>query len=830
MTDTAKAPAGLPRFEIPPRPRPPGPSVGTRDIQPVKEQRKEGILRNQKDLDELKNATRSLREEDEMSLLGMEAVVAIINFSVRKQILRSRVMGRMSDEKELSSTLNQHREEFSQFIWKRRVASRKEMRMLFQAGPGMICRFGDMIGDSTLEGLQAFEKNNWARLSRDGIRWDLVDGDDLGMYFMRKVFLIAPKHRTRLRVTTSRLEVHLRDIERNLDLFAEPTPATIEPPPALWLIALGFNVGPGGEEGGTVDWKLALDVVDQLRKRVGKEMRCYFEVTVPDGIRWRVGFGLAKYLKEDVDETYPGEKEYSFGFGHDGCVYWNGKKRTYIGPLSDPLAFLGVRTFGFLVDLYEGTLRMVVDGKVGPVGFGKGGEMWRDSQQEQQKTWISTMHLIPMFALSDQEATSTSAYMEKPQIRVNFGDTPFAHQVEAVACNDAMQFAKAGPGLDMISIIDQAEGGMKVNEEEEEKLHMAMEKNMFRVSLLPEPLKSFSQFPPSIYRRSLACTKIQRVWRRHRGRVLRAKIMEAQYRAATLIQIMARKKLKKIRHLKNEAAFKIQRNWRRKKFIWLALLRCIYQQPIPELHRAATIVQRKWRHWAMFRNSPIASKYNARIEDLNRAVNTIIHWWRPLHQKMSEIKRLREVGNGLPNDGMKIIDTFTIHQRHAAATNIQRVYRGYYLRQLLRPDLRAKLRELGESVARHRQELLRVRGAYVLQNAWRSYQIKRVRADKLRTRNRAAARIQAMWKGYWVRSRKLPYQLLPLSTLNRWLIDQIPIPNIADIHLRFTYGEAVFLSAVCKALRACHFILKMYRPCGIVCPPRSRQTGDSDKR
>ena len=53
--------------------------------------------------------------------------------------------------------------------------------------PGMICRFGDMIGDSTLEALQAFEKNNWARLSRDGIRWGLVEQEDLGMYFMRKV-------------------------------------------------------------------------------------------------------------------------------------------------------------------------------------------------------------------------------------------------------------------------------------------------------------------------------------------------------------------------------------------------------------------------------------------------------------------------------------------------------------------------------------------------------------------------------------------------------------------------------------------------------------------
>ncbi|KAJ3054223.1 hypothetical protein HK097_002392 [Rhizophlyctis rosea] len=167
----------------------------------------------------------------------------------------------------------------------------------------------------------------------------------------------------------------------------------------------------------------------------------------------------------------------------------------------------------------------------------------------------------------------SSAYQEKPQIRVNFGETPFAQQVEALSCNDAAQFAKAGQSLDTVSIIDPVEGSMKVNEEEEEKLHMAMEKNFFRVSLLPEPLKSFSQFPPSIYRRSMACTKIQRAWRRHRGRRLRAKIMELQYRAATLIQAMARKKLKKIRALKNEAALKIQRNWRRRKFIWLALLR-----------------------------------------------------------------------------------------------------------------------------------------------------------------------------------------------------------------------------------------------------------------
>jgi hypothetical protein len=54
----------------------------------------------------------------------------------------------------------------------------------------------------------------------------------------------------------------------------------------------------------------------------------------------------------------------------------------------------------------------------------------------------------------------------------------------------------------------------------------------------------------------------------------------------------------------------------------------------------------------------------------------------------------------------------------------------------------------------------------------------------------AAIKIQSVWCGFWIRS---------------------------HTELRFSYGEAIFLSAVCKNLRLAHFILKMYRPCGIVC-------------
>lgn len=47
-----------------------------------------------------------------------------------------------------------------------------------------------------------------------------------------------------------------------------------------------------------------------------------------------------------------------------------------------------------------------------------------------------------------------------------------------------------------------------------------------------------------------------------------------------------------------------------------------------------------------------------------------------------------------------------------------------------------------------------------------------------------------------------------------------------DISIRFSYGQAVFLNAVCKGLRVSHFILKMYRPCRIVCP-RDRDSGNN---
>ena len=88
-----------------------------------------------------------------------------------------------------------------------------------------------------------------------------------------------------------------------------------------------------------------------------------------------------------------------------------------------------------------------------------------------------------------------------------------------------------------------------------------------------ETVRSFSQFPPSVYRRSFAATKIQRAYRRYRGKQIRKAIRTEQYNAAVIIQKAARRKLARIRENKSQAAFIIQKTWRRKLFIRVTLLR-----------------------------------------------------------------------------------------------------------------------------------------------------------------------------------------------------------------------------------------------------------------
>ena len=51
------------------------------------------------------------------------------------------------------------------------------------------------------------------------------------------------------------------------------------------------------------------------------------------------------------------------------------------------------------------------------------------------------------------------------------------------------------------------------------------------------------------------------------------------------------------------------------------------------------------------------------------------------------------------------------------------------------------------------------------------------------------------------------------------------------LHLRCSYGESVFINAVYSGLAECHYIIKLYKPCGIVCPyhPTTNYSDNNDE-
>lgn len=181
-------------------------------------------------------------------------------------------------------------------------------------------------------------------------------------------------------------------------------------------------------------------------------------------------------------------------------------------------------------------------------------------------------------------------YSEKPVIALNFGPS-FSYRVNASSFNENVAHSEFQASIEG-KLVDSTDLIEKSASEEEERhllVHLSLitqnsERALYKAALNSFEPKSYSRFPPSVYKRSIAAMKIQRSWRRYSGRVMRQNLRIAQYNAASIIQQFARIKLKKIRMLKNVAAAIIQKNWRRKKFVWIALFRCIYQRPIPEVN------------------------------------------------------------------------------------------------------------------------------------------------------------------------------------------------------------------------------------------------------
>ena len=201
--------------------------------------------------------------------------------------------------------------------------------------------------------------------------------------------------------------------------------------------------------------------------------------------------------------------------------------------------------------------------------------------------------------------------------------------------------------------------------------------------------------------------------------------------------------------------------------------------------------------------------------DLEDAANTIIRWWRPFYARLVEIRKNRWVRisislslcltlNPSPSSAISKCNHYSKKLAriqapvHAATrytrkatfcwkTNLQSQVQSQSCVGLFVAITHTHLNYL----CPFRSQLLRISAAFVIQRAWRNTQQKRIRARKVKTKHLAATKIQAAWNGFWVRS---------------------------HTSLRFSYGEVVFLVAVRRNLYNCHFIIKMYRPCGIVCP------------
>ena len=168
----------------------------------------------------------------------------------------------------------------------------------------------------------------------------------------------------------------------------------------------------------------------------------------------------------------------------------------------------------------------------------------------------------------------------------------------------------------------------------EEETQLNAEKNLYRNALAIDALKSFSKFPPSVFRRTISAKKIQRginnllehffilknnilvAWRRYQARKARKVLLSQRYCAATVIQHAAAKFLRKLLERKNSACFIIQKNWRITMYLKVALLRCVYRKPISELHYNAKIIQSKYRYYKFYKNSPMKVAANIKLHGI----------------------------------------------------------------------------------------------------------------------------------------------------------------------------------------------------------------------
>jgi hypothetical protein len=165
------------------------------------------------------------------------------------------------------------------------------------------------------------------------------------------------------------------------------------------LISLGYAISIP-EEAKIIGHSAAIDIIKQMIKKLEKGHRYYFEFAAPRRSTWRVGFRMREgtYYPDD-QMVYAGQENDSFGISSDGYVYLNSKAFKYIDDPEDYTVFKGFRTFGVIVDLYMGSILLVVDGKIKGPAFGAGANHFDGAMQILQKEIITKQSLYPMFSL-----------------------------------------------------------------------------------------------------------------------------------------------------------------------------------------------------------------------------------------------------------------------------------------------------------------------------------------------------------------------------------------------------------------------------------------------
>jgi hypothetical protein len=215
------------------------------------------------------------------------------------------------------------------------------------------------------------------------------------------------------------------------------------------LISLGYTISTP-EEAKIINHPTAIDIIKQIIKKLERGHRYYFEFAVPRRSIWRVGFRMREgtYFPDD-QMIYAGQENDSFGIASDGCVYLNGKVFKYIDDPEDYTLFTGLRTFGVLVDLYLGSISLVVDGKIKGPAFGAGANHFEGEMQIMQKEIITNQSLYPMLSLEGEISFNKYLVNKGSQLldtanlsmHANFGSRLFTYYINASSFNQILQIS-----------------------------------------------------------------------------------------------------------------------------------------------------------------------------------------------------------------------------------------------------------------------------------------------------------------------------------------------------------------------------------------------------